>query len=645
MKNWSNARHVFGAAAILSFGLAACSPSDVAQDSEPVTAAPATEQAIAEQATDERAYFEQLLSSPFQGTGSASDTPVDFEAAFEDLPEGVSIETGAVSTVDQSGATRVEDFAIIYDLDGTGVGIQADEVLFYGFDPDAVPDRIRGTNLDASVKVADRIELRGVKSIGMDAVSKMFVDQYVDAIDDLAGIDDEIVADLNALDVFTYNFQMETLLLDGFVLEPFVYAKMEDDVEGLSEGPDGDERFALQMVGAFMRAFSMDALAYRDVTVDYQIRDSDIEMSMDMTLGLAGLRDYNRGDLAYSGSWDTVFSGAMPMPADPIEETAMRMVPMTGGVEFSAMSGMRLSRAFEALANWELPSKDETDFLSLGVWELTNYTMDMADKSLFKAERISFDSDFHWLLPTKFDLALVDTGYNVGNLVQVMTQELGEEIAPGFGPEQLAKGLAIAEQYGFDCLCGDYALALAWDEGTGDVTYKETSRFADAFNGRNTADLGFVTPAIIAGLVDADDAEAQFEQAAKEAFEFRSLEVTMTDTGGLTNLFEMLHAIGEAFPEQEGMAILAYNDAAQLRSLAVNSVIGMKPMIRQQAPMADPWMDAVASFLEEGGTLTLAAQPALPINAELIESLDAEGFEPEPEELVEIFGLTVTHTK
>lgn len=640
MRTWIKAPRTLAAVATLSLGLVACSPSDPIQSGE---AAPATE--APNEASDERAYFEQLLSTPFDGAASASAEPVDFEVAFADLPDGISIETGAVSTVDGTGATRVEDFAIVYDLDGTGVGIQADEVLFYGFDPKAVPDRIRATNLEASVKVADRIELRGVESVGMDAVSKMFIEQYVDAIDDLTGIDDEIVADLNGLDVFSYNFEMETLLLDGFVLEPFVYAKMEDDAEAISDGPDADERTALQMVGAFARSFSIDALAYRDVTIDYQIRDNDIEMRMDMSLGLAGLRGYDRGDLAYSGSWDTAFTGEMPMPADPYSEDEMRNIPMTGGVEFSAMSGMRLNRAFEALANWEMPGKDETDFLSLGTWELTNYTMDMAEKSLFKAERISFESDFHWLFPTKLDIALVDTGYNIGNLFQVMTQELGEELAPGFGPEELAKGLAIAEQYGFDCLCGDYALELAWDEANGDITYNETSQFADAFSGRNTADVGFATPAIIAGLVDADDAEEQFEQAAKDAFEFRSLELTMTDTGGLTNLFEMLHAIGEAFPEQEGMAILAYNDAAQLRSLAVNSVIGMKPMIRQQAPMADPWMDAVASFLEEGGTLTLAAKPAQPINAELIESLDAEGFDPEPEELVEIFGLTVTHTK
>ncbi len=112
-----------------------------------------------------------------------------------------------------------------------------------------------------------------------------------------------------------------------------------------------------------------------------------------------------------------------------------------------------------------------------------------------------------------------------------------------------------------------------------------------------------------------------------------------------TDLFEMLHAIGEAFPEQEGMAMLAYNDAVQLRALAVNMVVGMKPMVRQEVPSADPYMDAIAAFLEDGGTLTFSVKPPTPITFDLIESLDAAEEEPDPDTILDIIGLTVTHTK
>lgn len=601
----------------------------------------------------ERAYFQSLFETAYEGETDAGVEPVDFRAAFADLPEGVSIQTGTVSVQSDSGATQVEDFALVYDLDGTPVGIEADQVLFYNFDPDAIADRIRGSNLDVTAKVADRIELRGVKSVGMEAVSKLFVDQYIDALDTLTPIEDDLVAEFNTLDVFNYNFEMEKLLVDGFVLHPFDYAKPENTVAHSAEDDpwdehlvdDTNEREVLQMIGAFARSFSLDALVYENVFVGYAMSDGDIDMSMDMTIGLAGLRGYDRGDLAYSGSWDSLFTGMLPIPTDPNDADEITAVPMTGGVKSSTISGVRMAQAFEALANWEMPATSQTDLFDLGRWEIADYTFDIANKSLLNSEKIVFDSDFHWLLPTKVEVSIVDTGYNIGNLFEVMTQEFGEELDPGLTMEDIRTGLAIVEQYGFDCLCGDYAMDLNWNPDTGEITYRENGKFADAFSGKTSADVGFSTPAKIAGLFDLEDPETGFEDAFKADFEFQSFETVMTDLGGLSNLFEMLHAIGEAFPDREGMAMLTYNDAAQLRMLAVNSVIGMKPMVRQQVPGADPFMDALAAFLEEGGTLTIAANPPTPITVALIESLDETNDDPSPEEIMELIGLTVTHTK
>lgn len=604
----------------------------------------------------ERAFFEQLLTSPYEGSPSSGTEPVDFAAAFADLPEGVSLQTGAVSVVAESGATRVEDFAVVYDLEGTPVGVEAEEVLFYGFNPDAIADRMRGTNLEADLSVADRIELRGVKSVGMDAVSKLMMDQYISTLEDLAPLDDEVLTELNAIELFNYNFTMDTLLIEGFDLHPFVYAAIEDTgEEEVDFSVDGetftlasnsnDDRLGVQLVGAFARSFSLDAVAYDDLVFEYSMRDNNVEMSMDIAVGLSGLRDYDRGDLSFSGSWDTIIGGEFPIPDPESDGTEMKSVPMTGGVRASTISGFKMAKVFEAMANWEMPETNDADVFDLGRWEIMDYDLDIADQTLFKSKQIVFDSDFHWLLPTTIKLSLTDTGYDIGNLFEVMTTEMGEELEPGLSPEDLRKGLEIVEQYGFSCLCGDYSIDLNWDEDSGAISYRESGRFAEAFSGNSSADIGFSTPARMAGLFDLDDPEAEFETAFKEDFEFRSYESVLNDTGGLENLFEMLHAIGEAFPEQEGMAMLTYNDAAQLRMLSVNMVNGMKPMVRQELPSADPWMDAVASFLEEGGSLAIAVKPETPITVSMIESFDESDAELGPEQIVDILGLTVTHTK
>ena len=587
----------------------------------------------------ERAYFEQLLNTPYQGAPSSVSAPVDFASAFADLPEGISLQTGAVSVVAESGATRVEDFAIVYDLNGTPVGVEADEVLFHSFNPDAIADRIRGTNLESSLTVADRIELRGVKTVGMSAVSELMMQEYIRTLEDYTPVDGDVVDELNAMEIFNYNFTMDTLLIDGFELYPFVFA-------GAGDAADVDEdQLGWQMFGAFARSFSLDAVAYDNVAFEFSMREEDVEVSMDMVIGLSGLRGYDRGDLAFSGSWDSIIGGDFPIPDPETGDVEMNAVAMSGGIQSSTVSGVKLSKVFEALANWEMPAMSDTDVFDLGTWEMTDYTLDIADKSFFKSEQIRFESDFHWLLPTSINVSLVDTGYDIGNFFDVMTTEFGEDFDSELSVEDLRKGVEIVQQYGFSCLCGDYALDLTWDEESGAISYRENGQFADAFGGSTSADIGFSTPDRIASLFAMDDAESAFETAFKEDFEFRSLESVLNDTGGLENLFEMLHAIGQAFPEQEGMAVLAYNDAAQLRMLAVNMVIGMKPMVRQQLPSADPWMSALASFFDEGGSLTVSVNPETPLTASLIESYAESDEDIGPDQIVEILGLTVTHTK
>ncbi|MEO1661446.1 MAG: hypothetical protein AAFR51_10695 [Pseudomonadota bacterium] len=599
---------------------------------------------------EERAFFETMLASDFKASDTSSRSAVDFAAAFADLPDGVSLQTGDVSFEPATGATRVEKFAIVYDLDGTGVGVEADEVLFYGFDPDAIAARIRGSNLDATVTVAERIEMRGVKSIGMDAVSKMVLDEYIGAIDEFTPVEDEFVDQMNTLDMFNYNFSIETLMMDGLVLEAFEYAEPpvtldETGMPVASTDPDAEDRLGFQMIGAFMRAFSLDAAAYKNMSIGYEMRDENIEMAMDMTLALSGMKDYQRGDLGYSASWDALFDTVMPFPSEDLDGPDLKNLPMTGKIAFAGYSDMRLAKAFKALADWNMPDKSETDFMDFGRWEISDYTIDLAGKSLFKIGEFSFDSEFHWLLPTTLELSLTDGGYHISELIEVFTQEMGEELDSEIPIDDLIKGLAIAKEYGFGCYCGDFTIAVNWDDETGDITYAEDSRFADAFTGANSADLGFSTPAKIAALFEEEDIEAAFEDALKQDAEFRSLEVTMTDIGGLTNLFAMLDAIGDAFPDRSEMAMLTYNDAEQLRAFAKNSAIGLSPMLEQQMPGSESWMTAIAAFIEEGGTLSLAAKPAQPINADLIESLQDEGFDPEPEDIIELLGLTVSHTK
>ena len=220
----------------------------------------------------------------------------------------------------------------------------------------ALAERIRGNNLDAEVKVADRIELRGIQSIGMEAVSAMMLDEYLKTIDDLASADGELAAEFNAMDVFSYNFGVETMLIDGFTLHPFVFAAAEaDEIEAEPTPEEGEESFddlmdsindaredrarsAFQGLAAFARSFSVDAIAYKSLRADYSMRIEDVDMSMVVEIGVSGLRGYDRGDLAFSGSWDGGFGGELPIPDETGETDEISVLPMVGGINSSTVS-------------------------------------------------------------------------------------------------------------------------------------------------------------------------------------------------------------------------------------------------------------------------------------------------------------------
>lgn len=595
---------------------------------------------VPETSMGERAYFELLASQPYSGPISNAAEPVDFAVLFDDLPEGISLKTGAISIDTSTGATVVEDFSIVYDLEGSDVGLLAEEVLFYNFSPAAILDRVNGENLDVSTKVADRIELRDVKTIGMDAVSAMIAQEYLDTIEQGSPLDGEMLSEAAAIRDLTYNFGIEQVLLDGFTFEPFTL-KPNADADDADE-----ERDSLKMIGALAGAFSLDALMYRGVTGDLRFTDEGVEGELEMSMGMSGLRDYDRGNLAFSGSWDMEFGGEVPVPeaefSGDYSDDGYRQMPIDFAVGYSAISDVRLARAFEALSNWEMPDADETDFMRLGTYETTDYTIGVNGETIFKADQIKVDADFHWLLPTSLKLDLTGFGYEFGGLFDALPDLLAEELEPEISLDQAIVGMNIIKKYGFDCFCGDGQLEINWDEETGAIRYDEAGSLADAFASSTLVDLTIPTPATIASLIERGEGEDAFGEIVAEMLEFRSAQMTFADIGGFDRLFPMLHEIGEAFPEVEGMAILAYNEPEQLRTLAYNMVISVKPMVRSELPAADPWMTAAANFIRDGGRLTVSANPPAPINAELIESMDDS--EPTPDAIVEILGLTVTHT-
>ena len=633
---WSGARLI--GAGCLALALVACGPK---------AASPTAS------ASDERAYFDDLADLDFSVEVPA--TVPDIASAFASLPDGVRVEMGEVTLDQSNGAAVTTDFALLFEWNGMDVGLRAETARFWGFDPDVLDARINGRDLGETRKLADRIELNNIKTVGLAELYSALFDGYLDVVDDYADFEDEIFGEAFEMDVKTYEIGILQLVIDGLILEPFTYAAWapEADAETVRSS-ELEFIHTVQTLAAGMRAFSFDAMFYRDMTLDYDVSTYGAESSMVISIPMTGIRGYQRGDMAYSGSWDTTMKASLPMPdmaameAGEVETPVFKSYEMSGGIALSVVEDVRLAKALEAVTNWSLPEASETDFMSFGRMLLVDYQLDFAGKPMFGLDRMELDlTQFHWLLPTKISLDVDNLSYQIGDLMAVMFEDLGEDLGPGMDMQMFQKGLAIAKQYEFDCFCGDYSVEFSWDEKTGDVGYREQGQLMAAFQSLTTLDMTVPKPATIAALLTDDDGdEAAYELALglafTEAFEFRSAKGQITDTGGLTRLFEMAHAIGEAFPEQEGMSILAYNSPEQLRDMAVSSFSFVRPMVREELPAAEAWLDAVSDFVSDGGVLTWQFAPKKPLT---VVTFVGFGNDPDPAEIVETLGFSVTHTK
>lgn len=596
----------------------------------------------------EKAFFTALASDKLVVT-PPSEAP-DIASAFDSLPNGFRVEMGDITINQATGAAEVADFAFLYTFKDVDVGLRAKTAQFWDFNPSALGDRIKGTNLDQSVKVATRIKMNDVASVGLTQMYEAMMDGYVDIITENSDLgdefEDEFSTAMDSMEIKTYEGSIGTLVIDNLIMEPFTFTPQTADAEHAMD--DVDAMHALQAIGAGARSFSFDAVMYDDMKFTLEMVQMGADMKMDMEIPLSGIRSYKRGDMAYSASWDSKFDMQMPFPdftqIETSDEPVFTTMPMTGAIALSSVSDMRLSKAFEALSKWEMPAASETDFMSIGRFVMQNYQVDLDETRVFNADLIDVDlTEAHWLLPTRIAVDVDNFQYDIGNVAEKIFEMMPDEGGPS--PDELAqivRTIDIVNEYDFGCLCGDYDMEITWNEDNGDLKYREDGQFAKAFKSQFSLDMTLPTPSTFTALIEADADESAYQAELEKDFSFESMAGKLTDTGGLERAFNMANAIGKEFKDEPGMAMLAYNTPEQMRELMVNGTAMMKPMVRQELPAAADWLDAVGAFIKYGGTLSFAMKPSKPLKIADMEDLDPDT---DPEAFVEAFNISVTHKK
>ncbi|MEO0320251.1 MAG: hypothetical protein AAF199_05085 [Pseudomonadota bacterium] len=266
---------------------------------------------------------------------------------------------------------------------------------------------------------------------------------------------------------------------------------------------------------------------------------------------------------------------------------------------------------FAGLMDWglkgEMPPTSATNLVSLGAGEISSYQQFIGDKRLMVAEKSTFAMDkFTWLIPNEITNDVKNAVYDLTAYVE---------------DEDTATLTALTSR-GLDNVKGDGFFTWNWNDKSGESSLRyggTTDKLAD-FN--LSMALGNLKFDEIATLIDTQDQAGVIGLGS-----FDKAKLTFTDKNLLAVIYDVAAGqMGAGTGEDLRQSAPALLRVSGSQFTAIN-------------PRFGGYLDAVAAFLGNGGTLEISAEPdaAVPFAQLGIVSQTA------PTTLPDVLNLSVTH--
>ena len=620
-----------------------------------------------EQTTAQLAGFE-AMQLPYDESALTDEAAIN--GFIETLPDYVTLEVGSFTP--EGDGVVAKDFVLSFDgLDG--FSIEAGEARFYGLNPDFFDDIAAG---EASL-FAERIDLRQIEFVGLETgiqkLSDGYIDAYEGALTDFAeaveGEGGQFVIDQT---IEEYTYQIDRMIVDGFVWHP----ASEDEqailtsVQTAAMADDASTEDQLWYIGVVaanvLHSVEMDRLAMFDVDfhVDQSfVMSSDFGRSSQRTdakgaIGVVGYSGIDQGNFDLFMTHDMMFIGSSSMDIAKTEyEDAMSMAfDMAASVDLATMEDMQLKTLMGYLKNKQIPGRDITDLMSLGVINYYGAEFGMGDDFLIRSDRLTLDlSDFHWFAPQGVLFEAENAELNLGAYLDYI-KTLIQEMAPDLdeNEQQAANDIfeqivSILEDHDADILSGDLLIDLDWNAVTGDTVLKYREQFDGFWSIKYDLDIGFLTLDDVVAMFEADTENSDepqpnlFEVAMMDHGRFTSFDLVIEDQGGLDKVFSMVFAFSKLAPEDDPtFSYLQALEPDELRMVAASGIRILTVQTAKAFPPATDYLNAFADFVEEGGTFEMHARPEQPVTMESMETL--QSLSEDPDALVEYLRVSVVHT-
>ncbi|GAB5459510.1 MAG: hypothetical protein Hens3KO_25400 [Henriciella sp.] len=644
---------VWMTAGFAALGLGACSPA--ADTTDPSAKLDAGSVAEAPKPDDSVAEFVALRSEAYT---EANASEADLTELISVLPEAVSLTWDAKSFAPETGATEFTGLSIGFRIEEAEFGLRFDEASLWGLETDLLTARLGGERLDEAGPLFARLEGNGASYYGIAASFNTLLEGVLSEFD--AELPDGMEVGIDAFDI-----QAETVIITDAALRSWELIKAPSE---LFEELDEDEsqrvlkwvHFGQQML-AVSRSVSYGAAASYDTTGAFKIRQPGSVLEAEMSWELYGYRGVRGFDLD-----EVVMQNGRNMQVSTFTaiESEFDASPFPDGLGFaqeetiglSRAENIRLDKVLGYLVRSELPGMSERDLLSLGRWTMDDYRLTLDDQSVFTAEKVAINADqFEWLIPSDMSFDFDQVTVNIDELTS-FGQGLFETFTSNIDPadmsesdqaemqmvrEGLDKALTLLPEHGLDSITFDADARASWGPETGLSDFTLSSS-ADGF-GESLFDLGITLPvyAQLQAAFEAEDKEIAFEEAFEAAFAFRDMTLMQRDGGGYDKILGFAQAIGKEYPNEGWGAMLGNMDPPQMRSYLATMIRMGKAEAGREFPPASDWLEAYADFIETGGTFEMKLTPPEPLTVEMLDGLEGE---PEPDEIVDLLGISVTHT-
>ena len=593
---------------------------------------------------DDQAYFESVRSKAYK---SKTSEQIDITALSGQLPDVITLKYSNIDYNKASGATTLSDVNLTFADSDIGVNIET--LSLWDLNEAALSARISGDNLDSEFSLLGRLEARNLSAIGLETLFAPMMDASnalnQKMVDELGGGDLGDIVPEQAID--EYEISLGSLIVTDLKVHPWVLSLTPSPFDGEVDGPEVNAFWhGFQKAGAWSHAVSYENMVAHDGVIEMTMSQYGMPSSLDMNYGLIGYKGYSRGDMDYAVIRDMNYVMDSHFP---VLRGGTKPMKTTAYVKAYSYEKMYLSQVMKHLAIGQMPDRNQTDFMSLGIWKGKDIQMSIDDQALYSLESYEFDmSKFHGVIPEIFELRVENAKYNIGGFMTWV-----ENLTDAFqvSDEQKAETqktfndvMGVLSKHNMAEPSFDFHLTAHWDAQTGvtDMGYgfgiDDIGRLKTRFEG--------VLPRYdaVADLwpEDMEDLNgSEIEELFERTMAFKSYSSELKDEG-FDTLLDISIDLAKMFPSDEQPALMLRNATPQqLRQMMAGGLGISSAVVAEEFPPAMQYLNALTDFITNGGTFKVDFEARSPLTVEDFENLSPESLS-DPDRFEEMFKLDVS---